>query len=221
MGMKHLGTILFLAALLTGCQKVNSPDSQPAASGSATAPAPAAAPAPAPPPAIEIPQGTRLEARVDEALSTARNREGDRFQATLEAPINVDGSEVLPQGTRLAGHVTTSEHSGRLKGRAVLGIRLDAVEYHGKELRLATSMDTKTSEAHKKRNIEVIGGGTGLGALIGALAGGGKGAAIGAAAGAAAGVGGAAATGQENVEIPAETVFSFRLTEPLELPQRN
>jgi len=57
----------------------------------------------------------------------------------------------------------------------------------------------------------------GAGALIGAIAGGGTGAAIGAGAGAAAGTGVAAATGKREVEIPAETVFTFRLKEPVEL----
>ena len=56
-----------------------------------------------------------------------------------------------------------------------------------------------------------------MGALIGGLVGGGKGAAIGAGAGAAAGTGGAALTGEKNIEIPAETVFTFRLKAPAEL----
>jgi len=87
----------------------------------------------------------------------------------------------------------------------------------GRAVPIATSLDTRTSEAHKKRNIELIGGGAGVGALIGGLVGGGKGAAIGAGAGAAAGTGGAALTGEKNIEIPAETVFTFRLKAPAEL----
>ena len=158
-----------------------------------------------------------IEARIDQALSTERNQPGDRFVASLDLPLDIGGREVLPRGTQLRGHVTTSRSSGRMEGRAVIGITLDSLDYNGQAVRIATTLDTKSGEAHKKRNIEMIGGGSALGAVIGAIAGGGKGAAIGAAAGAGAGTAGAAATGKENVSIPAETVFAFRLKAPVEL----
>ncbi len=158
-----------------------------------------------------------LEARLDQALSTEVNKPGDPFAASLAIPLDIGGREVLPRGTRLRGHVTTSRSSGRLEGRAALGITLDSIEYNGNIIPIATTLDTKTSAAHKKHNIEFIGGGSALGAVIGAIAGGGKGAAIGAAAGAGAGTAGAAATGKEQVRIPAETVFTFRLKNSVEL----
>ena len=207
---------LFVTGLLvvglSGCSKTGSDtaDGSPAA---AVAP-----PAPAPAPPVELTAGTTIEVRLDQALSTARNRTGDGFTATLDAPINADGREVLPVGARVQGRVTTSHPSGHLEGRAVLGITLDSVEVKGAKVPITTSLDTKSSEAHKKRNIEIIGGGAGIGALVGALAGGGKGAGIGAAVGGAAGTGGAAATGVEQVEIPAETTFTFRLKEPASVP---
>lgn len=201
--------------MLAAC-KSNAPGSPDAkADPAAVPPAPPAGAAPST--TISIPAGTLLEARVNETLSTASNRAGDAFTASLEAPVDIGGREVFPRGARLRGHVTTSRSSGRLEGRAVIGITLNAIESNGQFIPIATNLDTKTGEAHKKRNIEVIGGGAGLGALIGAIAGGGKGAAIGAAAGAGAGVAGDAATGKEQVQIPAETVFTFRLKSPLEL----
>jgi hypothetical protein len=63
----------------------------------------------------------------------------------------------------------------------------------------------------------MVGGGAGVGALIGGLAGGGKGAAIGAIAGAGAGTAGAAFTGNRDIVLPAESMLSFKLTEPLTL----
>ena len=204
-----------LVLALAGCQKTG-----PGTAADSSTPPAAQASAPSAPPApvaVQVPAGTTLEVRVDQALSTERNREGDKFRATLEAPLAIGGREVLPRGARVSGHVTTARPSGRLEGRAVIGITLDSVENNGQAVRISTSLDTKTSEAHKKRNIELIGGGAGVGALIGGLLGGGKGAAIGAGAGAAAGTGGAALTGEKNVEIPAETVFTFRLKALVEL----
>jgi hypothetical protein len=204
-------------AFLLGLSLVSCRSDNPQASSAPGAPAqPAAQPAPPPQP-IEIAAGTLIEARVGEALSTARNRVGDRFSATLELPVAVNGAELLPRGARMEGHVTTSTPSGRLKGRAAIGITMDAVEYHGQMTPIVTNLDFKSSEAHKKRNLELIGGGAGVGALIGGLVGGGKGALIGAGAGGGAGTGVAAGTGKLEVEIPAETVFTFRLKAPLQL----
>jgi hypothetical protein len=160
---------------------------------------------------LELPSGAIVAVRLDRALSTLRNSAGDTFAATLVEPVLVDGTEALPRGTRFTGHVTVSAASGRLTGRAVLGITLDAFDTNGHHYPVRTSLNTKTTEAHRKRNIEIIGGGAGIGALIGGLTGGGKGAGIGAAAGAGAGTGVAAATGTKEVEIPARTLFQFSL----------
>ncbi len=212
---RPIGFGVFLAVLtLTGCKSPQTTAADSTAPPAASTPATSAAPAP---PAMVIPEKTVLEARIDQTLSTENNQAGDRFVASLALPVDIGGREVLPRGTRLRGHVTTSRSSGRLEGRATIGITLDAIEYNGQTIPITTTLDTKSSEAHKKRNIELIGVGSALGAVIGAIAGGGKGAAIGAVAGAGAGTAGAAATGKKQVVIPAETVFTFRLKSPVEL----
>jgi hypothetical protein len=76
---------------------------------------------------------------------------------------------------------------------------------------------SRTQTGKGKRTAVLAGGGAGLGALIGGLAGGGKGAAIGALAGAGAGTGGAAFTGNKDIVLPAESVLSFKLEQPLEV----
>ena len=101
----------------------------------------------------------------------------------------------------------------------MLGLTLDEFTADGHSYPITTSVNTRTSEAHKKRNIQVIGGSTGVGALIGGLAGGGKGAAIGAAVGAGAGTGAAAATGKKNVGVAAETLLRFSLKTPVTIPE--
>jgi hypothetical protein len=162
-----------------------------------------------------VPAGTAVRVRLDQALDTARNRAGDRFTASLATPVRVDEKVVLPKNTPFSGRVVSAKPSGRLRGRAYMALALDSFELDGKTYRIHTSSNSRASSSHKKRNLALIGGGSGLGALIGGIAGGGKGALIGAGAGAAAGTTGAAITGRKNVRLPAETVLSFVLREPV------
>jgi hypothetical protein len=166
---------------------------------------------------VTVPSGTQVRVRLAETLNTQRNRSGERFTATLDTPVTVNGTAVIPKGTNFAGHITSSSPSGRLKGRAVLGLTLDEFQLNGKTYSIRTTSTSRVSAAHKKRNLALIGGGAGLGAAIGGIAGGGKGALIGAGAGAAAGTAGAAATGQKNVAIPVETPLTFTLKTPVQI----
>lgn len=202
--------VLFIAVLLAAtaaCKRQGQ-------NASATQPAAAA---PQPPPPIELPAGTTVEARIDQTLSTRRSHAGEHFHASLAAPLVIDGQEVIAQGTPMEGTVIMCKPSGRFKGRGEIAIRLDSVDYKGQPVSIQTSLDAKVSAAHKKRDIMFIGGGAGSGAAIGAVAGGGPGAAIGAGAGAGAGFVGAVITGKKQVVIPAEMVFTFHLTSPVEL----
>lgn len=240
----HTRNWIWIAPLLlaAGCSKPTTPattaqNPQPeiGAPLAATPGAPrATAPAPAPAPGADrttpdaapvvssrreltIPSGAALRVRLDETVSTKKNRSGDAFTATLVKPVVVRGETVIPSGTRFRGHLTEAAESGRMQGRPVLALTLDSFHLNGKEHRLRTSGVQRVGPAHKKRNAILIGGGAGLGAAIGAIAGGGKGAAIGALAGGGAGTAGAYATGKEQLTLPAETPLAFTLRAPVEM----
>lgn len=168
-------------------------------------------------PEMFIPRGTHVRVRIDQEVDTRHNHAGDRFSATLYEPVVVDGATVLPTGTRFHGHLVAAKSSGRLRGRAVLGLTLDSFWYDGRDYVIQTSGAYRESGSHKKRNFALIGGGGGLGAAIGAIAGGGEGAAIGAASGVGAGLAGAAVTGKKQVAVAAEAPLTFTLRAPVRI----
>jgi hypothetical protein len=209
--------------VLTGCQKSN----QPATSSGNAAPAstdqtaanqaanaPAQAPAPQP---IVVPEGTRIEVVLDQSLSSKTASAGQSFSATVVDPIVADGQEVIPKGAHARGTVTSAKAAGRFKGASELGLALRTVEVNGQRYEIRASTPELSKKGKGKRTGALIGGGAGGGALIGGLAGGGKGALIGGLIGAGAGTGGAAFTGNRDVELPAETGLTFRLVKPLEI----
>jgi len=158
---------------------------------------------------VTIPPGTRIRVRLGKSLDTRHSYPGERFVAYLDGPITSGDRVVVPKGTIFEGHIIEARNSGRLKGRAFLGVTLDSFRLRGATYPIATDADVRSSKSHKRRNLAIIGGGSGAGAAIGAVAGGGVGALIGAGAGAAAGATGAFITGRKNVRLPVETPLVF------------
>ncbi len=164
---------------------------------------------------VVLPEGTVVTVRLNESLSSRRNRAGDTFSAVVAEPVDADGKVVIPRDATATGTVTDAVPLGRFKGGAVLRVILDSVTINGAKYDLQTSSVSRSLKGKGKRSVEMIGGGAGGGALIGALAGGGKGAAIGALVGGGAGTAGAAFTGNKDIVFPAESALSFKLEKPL------
>ena len=162
-----------------------------------------------------IPAGTPLTIRLQSSLSSAASQSGDSFDAVLDEPIVIDGQTVAPRGAAVTGRVVAAKASGRLQDPGYLRLTLTSIEVNGKALPLQTSSIFAKGGSHEKRNLAMIGGGAGAGALIGGIAGGGKGALIGSAIGAAGGTGTAYATGKKDAGFSAERRLTFRLTQPV------
>jgi len=190
-----------------------------------TTAAPAQAAAPPPPPVekpkpqpIVVPAGTTLTVRVGQALSSKTSQSGQTFLATLAQPVSVGGRTAIPAGATISGTVVSAKSKGKIKGEGELSLALTNVTVKGQSYPIQTGVLDSTTKGKGKRTAATTGGGAAGGALIGGIAGGGKGAGIGALVGAGAGLLGGAMTGNQQIEIPAESALSFRLSAPLTLP---
>jgi hypothetical protein len=240
-------TILLVAvlSLAVACSKKSEPGSAPATdtaqqtqgseassaqSGNPSAdlktpdasPAPAVTPAPPPPPPpppkpVVIPAGTVITVRLASALGSKSSKTGDTFEATVAEPVSVEGKTVIASGASTAGTVVDAKAKGKIKGEARLKLALNQVTIKGKIYTVQATMAEQTAKGKGKRTAVATGGGAAGGALIGGIAGGGSGAAIGALVGGGAGFIGGALTGNKQIELPAESVLPFQLTESITL----
>jgi len=166
---------------------------------------------------ITVPAGTTLTVRLGQSLSSKTSKTGQSFAATVQNSVSVGGKVVIPAGSPAHGKVLDAKKQGAFKGAADLALELTSVTVHGQTYAISTGEWAQAEKGKGKRTAGVIGGGAAGGAIIGAIAGGGKGAAIGAGAGAAAGTAVAAGTGGKNVNLPAESSLSFKLTQPVSI----
>ena len=169
---------------------------------------------------VTLPVGTTLPVELTTTVASDVSEVEDTVRATLRHAVTVDGQEVLPTGTEVAGHVTEVERSGRVKGRARVGFRFTSLRYDDERMPVRTDPIAQEAEATKGEDATKIGIGAGAGAVIGAVVGGKSGAAKGAAIGGAAGTGAVMATRGKEVRLESGTDISVRLASPLAIRVR-
>ena len=169
---------------------------------------------------LTIPAGTRISVRTIDSIDSTYNSVGDRFQATLEESLRVDGNVVVPRDALVYGRLTQAKESGTFTGRSQLRLELTGIVINGKMVPIVTGEYEVTGKSRGASTAKRTVAGAALGALIGAAADGGQGAAIGAGAGAGAGATSEVIVGSEQVKIPSETFIEFALEQDVTIPNR-
>jgi hypothetical protein len=190
-----------------------------------------------------IPQGTELSVRTNEAINSKTATQGQTFAATVAQDVkDASGLVVIPRGSP-AQLVIDEVKGGGAAGGATFALDLRSVTVNGRFYLAETgAVEPGSGTGQGASTGATMPGGAGLGTLIGAVVGGGKGSAAGTAVGAAGGresaigaaigaagggkesaistaigaAGGVLASGGE-VKVPAETMLTFRLDQPLRL----
>ena len=169
---------------------------------------------------LTVPESTHLEVTLDNSLASDTTRAEETVKATVSSPVVVDGTTVIPSGSTLLGTVTHVQESGRVKGRAELGLRFDRLKVGSVTYDIATTPLAYRAPSTTKDDAIKIGIGAAAGAAIGAIAGGKKGAGIGTAVGAGGGTAVVLATDGDEIRLAAGHALKIVLTEPLAIRLR-
>ena len=163
-----------------------------------------------------VPAGTKIEVRTNQTIDMKNTSDGRIFSGVVNQDVmDSNGNLVIPKGANAELIVRNVSSKDML-------VDLESVTANGRRYVVSASeynQGSKSGLGKNKRTGEYVGGGAALGAIIGAIAGGGKGAAIGALGGGAAGAGAQVLTRGSSVRIPAESVLTFRLEQPLQVGQ--
>lgn len=174
--------------------------------------------------AADIPQGAHVLLRMENSINTRTAQEGDFVYLRTASPISADGQILVPVGSYVQGVISHTKRSGRVAGRAELGIRLETLTLgSGKTLKFTPHLssvdagDSGQKVTGKENAIEqassrgedvariaiLAGSGAALGALVDRRVNGAglKGTGIGAGAGAAVGLATVLLTRGKEVEL--------------------
>jgi hypothetical protein len=166
---------------------------------------------------VTIPAGTQLPIVMETTVASNTSHPEEPVHAHLARAVVIRGLTALPEGSRVSGVVIDAKESGRVKGRAHVAIRFDAVVPRGEEERYAmrSAVVERMAAGTKKKDALEIGAPAAGGALIGALVGGKKGALVGTGIGGGAGTAYVLSTRGQEVRLAKGAPITLRLVEPL------
>ncbi|MEN3333828.1 MAG: hypothetical protein V7641_3193 [Blastocatellia bacterium] len=178
-----------------------------------------------------VPENTVISVRMDSTLSSKSSRVGDRFTATVDVPVYVNGATVIPAGATVEGRVTEVTPARRMGRSGTIAVEFEnLVMPDGTRLALDGSLTSNDPETRRQIDDEnrvsgrdnrrtgvFVGSSGAVGAVLGGIAGGLKGAAVGGAIGAGVGLASVLLTKGEEAQVSNGTSFGVQLRRALSL----
>jgi hypothetical protein len=161
-----------------------------------------------------IPAGTVIRVRTSEKIDASNAATGRVFMGVVEEGArDRNGVVVIPRGS-------TAELVVRGVSKHALALDLATITAEGRTYGVMSSQEViertqKAGVGKNKRTAKFLGIGAAAGSVVGAIAGGGTGALVGGLLGTGAGAGAQTVTRGKEVHVPAESVLTFRLEQPL------
>jgi len=169
---------------------------------------------------LQAPAGTELVVRTGETIDSRNAGANQTFSGIVEHAVTDGSGRVIIPERSSAQLMIRQMASGGATGSPEMVLDVQSITIAGRRYLVSTEnmvVDRETGVGKNKRTAEAVGGGAVLGGIIGAIAGGGKGAAIGVLVGGAGGAGAQVLTRGHDVQVPAETLLTFRLDKPVML----
>ena len=155
------------AAAATQAPRAARPAAAPAQSVQEGAAPAAKVPAEPPKPVYAvIPAGTRVDVRLLNAIGSAESKDGDKFSATLDQDLSVDGKVVAPRGSTVTGKVISAVSSGRVKGKASMALALTELQLKDASYPIQTNTLSFEAEGTKKKDAMKVGAGAGTATVL-------------------------------------------------------
>jgi len=177
---------------------------------------------------MDIPAGTTFDVTMVTPVDTRTSVVGDKVEATLAAPIVVDGKTLASEGARVSGEVADIQKASRSKStddRAFIALAFNTIEtVDGAKALHATVNNAEgkmVAKGTSTRDKLMVAGGAVAGAITGKVAGGStKSTIIGAVAGAAAGTGAMLMVKGHELTIEQGAKVSLRVDKPITVVER-
>lgn len=170
-----------------------------------------------------LPAGTKIRVQMDNEINSEVFRLDDTFTVTVNEPLRVEETIVLPIGTIVEGRIIGIKKASYGKSGGKLSVRFETLKFENGLTRQieAKLVNEPQAQSSTKANLLMIIGGTAVGAILGAASGAENGGVIGAVIGAVAGTGIALARKGKDVRIKANEKFEIVLTKEVVLPVRS
>jgi len=169
---------------------------------------------------LQAPAGTELVVRTVETIDSRTAGANQVFSGIVEQAVT-DGSGLVIIPERSSAQLMIRQmSSGGATGSPEMMLDVQSITIAGRRYLISTEdmlLKSDTGVGKNRRTAEAVGGGAALGGIVGAIAGGGTGTAIGVLAGGAGGAGAQVLTRGRDVQVPAETLLTFRLDRSVSL----
>ena len=176
-----------------------------------------------------VAEDTIISVRMNGNLNSKISHVGDKFAATVDVPVYVNGKAVIPAGSIVEGRVIQVTPAKRMGRSGSIAIDFDDLVFPSgaripingnltsddPETRRRIDDESRVSGGDGRRTGVFVGGGGAVGAVLGGIAGGGKGAAVGGAIGAGAGIAAVLLSKGQEAEVPSGTLFGIQLRQAM------